>query len=659
MAQRHFWVRSVLAGVLLGTAAVDAAPNRWRQVGPPTAPASIGTLAFDPTDARIAFAGLVEGGVARSLDGGVSWTLRSPELGGFASPVAIAVSPVAPTTVYVASSSDVWKSLDRGDTWQRLPVPPSNYGCLALDPRDAGVAYVGGSGGVWRTRDGGVHWRRLSLSASPLLAVVSIAIDPTNPARLYVGAKEGTHVYLARTLDGGRTWARVRSGLPFQILIHPADPRRVYTTGPAYVQASTDGGDHWRGLLDVPGVLALDPVDTRILYLAAQASEGRPRTILKSTDGGLHWRASRRGFPAEVPSGVWIAPSDRNRLLASGQLGLGLYASGDAARHWARAGDGLVNAEVRAFAVGGNGGIYASSTRFPPPLAVSHDRGASWESHLGNDEAGFEAYLHVAAVAVSPHDARTVYVGIAEPRGERRRQAIWKTEDGGVTWRGLDIGLESAWVYDLAVDPFDGRWVYAGIALGEQSGFYASANGGESWARVGQVGDKRTITELAVDPEHEGTLYAASSGLGLFKSMDRGTRWTMVLASPENEALSHVAIAPSDPRVVYAAGWKRIFRSTDGGATWATLPGLTAENSFQFADFGDHPLAVDPLDPLTLYGAGVGGVFRKVHDGPWIRLAQGLVQAQTHGLRFDPEDPGLLYVSTTAAGIFTRRVRPR
>jgi hypothetical protein len=116
------------------------------------------------------------------------------------------------------------------------------------------------------------------------------------------------------------------------------------------------------------------------------------------------------------------------------------------------------------------------------------------------------------------------------------------------------------------------------------------------------------IWDLAVDPANASIVYAATYG-GVFKSTNRGTRWTSVNSGIANRIVYSLAIHPSSTSTLYAATSNGLYKTTNGGASWSQT-GLSGEV---------NSITIDPTTPLTLY-AGTPGVPAKSTDGgvTWI-----------------------------------------
>jgi photosystem II stability/assembly factor-like uncharacterized protein len=206
---------------------------------------------------------------------------------------------------------------------------------------------------------------------------------------------------------------------------------------------------------------------------------------------------------------------------------------------------------------------------------------------------------------------------------------------------------------DLAIDPHDSARLYLasqGLTAGS-GGTFLSTDAGANWR---QVPNSQNTTELTLDAStNPATVYAADGNIN--RSVDGGATW-MVLLTASRQLFQlpflHVAVAPSNPRVLYASSeYGQVFASLDGGQAWA---------AFSRPRFGDdfgwlHPLAVDPADPTVLYTAGTGGMARSVGGRPWADIGRGLVAGGIVTLWYDVA--GLtLFAGTDDAGVFARPV---
>src|SRR5437867_4274410 len=204
-------------------------------------------LALDPSDPDVVYAGLREGGVRRTSDGGASWIdCELPAPGVFS----LAVS-AADGAVYAGTEpSALYRSDDRGETWQELTsllelpsrptwsFPPrpwtSHVRWIAPSPHDADLLLVGIElGGLMRSTDGGQSWQDHRPGAQ--LDVHSLAWHPHTPGRAYEAGGGGA----AFSTDAGETWQRADEGrerhYTWSVTVDPDDPDCWYvsaSTGP-------------------------------------------------------------------------------------------------------------------------------------------------------------------------------------------------------------------------------------------------------------------------------------------------------------------------------------------------------------------------------------------------------------------------------------------
>ena len=274
-------------------------------------------LAVDPADRETLYAGLREGGVRRSADGGRAWIdCELPEPAVFS----LAVS-AADGAVYAGTEpSRLFRSDDRGESWSDLEAllelpsqprwsfPPrpwtSHVRWIAPSPHDAGLLLVGIElGGLMRSTDGGVSWQDHRPGAQ--LDVHSLAWHPHVPGRAYEAGGGGA----AFSTDAGETWQPADEGrdrnYTWSVTVDPDDPDCWYLSASTGPFAAHGGGDpqaqiyrrrDGRPWEPLAGGLP-DPLPA--MPYALLATEGRlfaglaDGQIWESADGGDRWAALR------------------------------------------------------------------------------------------------------------------------------------------------------------------------------------------------------------------------------------------------------------------------------------------------------------------------------------------------------------------------------
>ena len=388
--------------------------------------------------------------------------------------------------------------------------------------------------------------------------------------------------------------------------IDPQSPGTLYVNN-GLLWKTTDAAGHWSYLSAPPGaVLAVDPRTSSTLY-----GTNFFNALLKSTDGGLTWNPSDplpcKGLTQFQPCldlSFVIDPGNPNTLYV------------------------------------GHGADYSLSGG----MFKSTDGGATWNA-AGNGLPGFQpgGVPSVNALAIDPNNPGTLYA--AAGLFVRAGGGLFKSTDGAMSWIPASSGLpDDSIPYDPVIDPRNSNTLYVNLngAPPVAGSVFKSTDGGSSWVDTGFKGGN-----LVFDPEDPGALYAVSSD-GIVKSMDGGGNWSVVLPGATKSPGWWVAVTPGEDTglrrkrsksAVYAGtGWQGIFKSSDGGSTWA------AANSGLFAN-DSYTLAIDPQNPRTLYAGVSGAGLLKSTDGA-ASWSTTQFKSDVTTLTFDPRNQGTVYAWT-------------
>ena len=201
----------------------------WVQIyNQPAGEAAVITLAFDQHAPNILFAGLSTGAVMKSLDNGETWNI-STDLKDRV--VRIIVAPDQPHTVYVLTrAKGLHRSADGGATWNDLQAGfgASQFNDLVLSTGQSQTLYLATATDLQRSRDGGASWSEINLPTTPRINnITAVAVNPQNTSQIFAAIR--FNVY--RSDDGGVTWGT--HALPtgrriFQLAIDPSEPNRIY-----------------------------------------------------------------------------------------------------------------------------------------------------------------------------------------------------------------------------------------------------------------------------------------------------------------------------------------------------------------------------------------------------------------------------------------------
>lgn len=252
------------------------------------------------------------------------------------------------------------------------------------------------------------------------------------------------------------------------------------------------------------------------------------------------------------------------------------------------------------------------------------DAGANWQ----NISDGFFTTGSVGAVAVSESDANVVFVGMGEhaPRGVMTSygDGVYKSTDAGKTWKksGLDLTRHIAMI---RVHPNNSDIVYVaaqGALHGPSSdrGIYKSTDGGATWKKILYVDENTGCADLSLDMNNPRILYAAmwdhrrtpweirsgGKGSGLYKSTDAGESWTKIEKGlPKEKGKMAIEVSRSNPEKLYALiesdsqkEMGGLFTSEDAGKTWNVVSKdhRLVQRAWYYIE-----LAVDPLNENVVY----------------------------------------------------------
>jgi photosystem II stability/assembly factor-like uncharacterized protein len=298
------------------------------------------------------------------------------------------------------------------------------------------------------------------------------------------------------------------------------------------------------------------------------------------------------------------------------------------------------------------------------------DGGESWT----NVTDGQIHSSSVGAVAVSETDPNIVFIGMGESciRGDiQPGDGVYKSTDAGKTWTHVGFGNSDA-ISRIRIDPTNPNIVFVADfgqygANSEERGIYKSTDGGKTWRRVLYKGPAAGGIDISIDRTNPKVIYAAlweayrteyqmSSGgpaSGLYKSTDGGETWTDITRAqglPSGvDGKIGVAVSPADPNRVYALIENEnggLFRSDDAGATW-TLAN-NDRNIRQRAFYYTHVFA-DPKNKDLIYIGNVG-MYRSTDAGKTLtRFAGG----DSHDLWVDPDNSDHVVYAADPGGAVT------
>ncbi|MEJ8568035.1 WD40/YVTN/BNR-like repeat-containing protein [Elongatibacter sediminis] len=362
------------------------------------------------------------------------------------------------------------------------------------------------------------------------------------------------------------------------------------------------------------------------------------------------WRGGRVTAVAGHP--------DQPYTFYMGATGGGVWRTDDAGMTWHNVSDGFFNtvtiggiavarSDANVIYVGtGEAPVRGVSTADGDGMYKSVDGGKTW-THIGLEDT-----KHISIVVVDPRDPDVVYVGAqGNAWVDSEARGVYKSTDGGETWRKTLYVDEHTGVHDLSMDAHNPRILYAGTwdhqrtpwtirSGGPGSGLWKSTDSGETWRRLENgLPELMGNTGIVVSPADPNRVYAmieATEG-GIFRSDDAGESWRRVNGDKgirdRGWYYTHIFAHPQDADTMYILS-NSMTRSVDGGATLTEIRTPHGDN---------HDLWINPDNPLIMVEGNDGGANVSVNGGASWSAQDNQPTAQLYRVITDDVFPYRLY----------------
>ena len=635
----------------------------WVPKGPTNIGGRITGVALHPSNSSIIYAGAADGGVLKSTDGGVNWTMLTDHFSTL-SVGDVAIDPNNPNTIYVGlgeanlagdnyDGDGVYRTTDGGVTWTNIGLGQTRrIGRVAVHPTDSDIIFVAGAGaqfsadsarGVYRTTDGGTTWNKV-LYVSDSTSAIDLRIHPTHPDTVYAAMWErmrsptrrkagGQTSGIYRSTDMGMTWTELTSGLPsgptvgrIGIALCQTNPNvlyALYADSIGYLDAvykTTDGGSSWAPTSGQPpyylyysygwyfGQIRVHPSDPDIVYVL-----GVP--LYRTTNGGSSWY-DVSGSQHVDHHALEFDPTNLNHIV-DGNDG-GVYYSTNGGTVWTKS----YNLPITQF--------YAATIDELNPERTyggTQDNGTlrtltgnldDWQMILGGD--GFYCIVDYT-------NANTIYA-------EYQWGNLEKSTDGGYSFSSATNGINpydrTNWSTPVIMDPNDNLVLYYGA-----NRLYKTTDGAGYWTAIS--GDLTngpgtgnltygTITTIAVAQTNDDVVYVGTDDANVWVTTNGGTDWNSINTGLPDRWVTRVAVDPTDEAIAYVtfSGYRydaplpHVYRTTNFGTTWDDI-------SSNLPEVPVNVIVVDPQNTSTLYiGTDYGVYYTADAGGSWEPLGTGL-----------------------------------
>jgi len=709
----------------------------WEPVGPGNIGGRTRTLLIDPENQAMYAAG-VSGGIWKTENSGASWRPLDDLLPNIAVN-SMAMDPADSRIIYAGTGEGyfrelvrgtglplrgegILKTVDGGESWVRLPgtAGPDFYWVndLKVSPNDARRIYAATRTGVWRSTDAGQNWSRILNAEDVTGGCLNLALR-TDRSNDYLFASCGTFqqatVYLNMQAESGGSWTPVLSEYGMgrtSLAIAPSDQNTIYALSASYIPGPNgwfDGGLHavfrsdqggsagtWRAtvrntnpsklntlLLTNPvaasyrtcglsssdsystlgwytNVIAVDPMNPEIVFAGGV-------DLFRSDDGGSNWGPV--SFWAESPPS---AHADQHVIVFhpgyNGTSNQSMYVGGDGGI-WrtdnARAFRSMsvfapcsrTYSQVTWTSLNHNYGVTQFYHGAPFPDGKSYLGGTQDNGTvLGSDQGGIDGWSAIYGgdggyVAVDFTNPSILYV-------ESQYLNLRKSTNDGRTTTSAYSGISepnngTLFVAPFVMDPNNSKRLWAG-----GHSIWRTNNGAGSWAQAGQkLSETAKVSAIAVAPSDSDCVLVGMNDGSIFRqtqatASNASTLWPSVL--PRQGFVTSLTFDPADSRIAYATyaefGGHHVWKTTNGGESWIPIDG---EGTAGLPDMPVHSVIVDPNHRQHLYLGTDLGVFTTHQGGyAWAVENSGFANVVTESLslQLNPGADPVLWAFTHGRG---------
>ncbi|MFC2107223.1 PKD domain-containing protein [Bacteroidota bacterium] len=613
-------------------------------------------VSFVPGSPQEYYAGAASGGIWKTFDDGVNWTVLNDTVPVIGVSDILVVDPVTgPDILYIATgdrdrgslwslggqqsndnnSIGVLKSIDGGASWQTtgLSFPVSSkvrLNRLLMVPNSAyQIIYAATTQGLYKTLNAGVSWSLLTTTA-----FIDLEFHPTNATTLY-GSTQGNPTSIYLSVDAGNTWNFITSntGARTELATSPNIPNYVYALvaatngGLQGVYQSIDngatynmvfngsssnllgwscsgGGTGGQGSYDL--CIAADPNNANVVYIGGV-------NTWKSSDGGTTFNIVNHWTGCGPPSNAQNVHADKHFLAFQNNTSTlfecndgGLYKTSDGGVNWSHLSSGMAISQIYRMGIGQTN---------PDEIIIGlQDNGSkaklngNWTDIIGGD--GFECIIDYTDENIQ---YGTLYYG-----------DIYKTTNYWTSSTQITTSLPGSgwWCTPYLMDPVNSQTLYVGY-----SDVWKTTDGGSSWNQISLQGSTTDFRSMAISASNTNYIYAATLD-DIYRTINGGgatQAWSNITSNlpVSSSNITYVSVKSDAPDHIWVSmgGYNThgVYESTNGGSSWsnisAGLPQMPVMCVIQNTQY---------TAGIELYAATDIGVYAKRDGANWFLFSSGL-----------------------------------
>jgi PKD repeat protein/photosystem II stability/assembly factor-like uncharacterized protein len=610
-------------------------PNDWNSVSYSPGQGRVNVIAMDPSDTNTIFIGAPSGGLWKTTNGGLSWTVLTDNL------------PVLGVTG------------------------------IGIDPNNSNIVYIAtGDGfgsdtysvGVLKSTDGGLSFNTtgLSFNIAQSIRPTKILMHPTNSNKHWVSTSTGVYM----TIDGGANYTRTQTGFIWDLEMHPTDTNIIYASSTQF-HKSTDGGVSFSlSNAGLPSrfavnrmVIGVTPDNPAVIYgLYGASSDASFYGLYRSLDTGNTWTqmsnspnilssssdGSGSGGQSWYDLAIAISPDNENEVFIGG---VNLWKSIDAGVNWNISAHwvwpntiGYTHADIHTLEFfngylycGSDGGFFksvdkgdnyidysrtleisqfyklAGSELAPNKIVGGTQDNGCMRGYIGDKE--WTQVFGADGMECAIHHTDTNIIFTSSQNGGLRVSV-----NNGSTFRGIAGSIRNtesgAWVTPYTLDPNNPDRIVAGF-----ENIWLSNNLGTNWVKISNFPGGPTFRTLEIAPSNSNIIYAGTQA-SIFKTTNLGVNWVDITNNLPGLSKTYIEINDQNPNEVWVTlsgflAGNKVFHSTNGGSSWNNI-------SYDLPNLPVNCIERDIRNGVLYVGTDVGIYYKKPFTFEWLPYMNGL-----------------------------------